>query len=517
MPETLLQQKLFPYDGAQNTTKNALLISPKDIVTSDNIVYTTYSTKKKRPGISLPFARPAGNSHILGGIDFHRLGVQRVVYYDGVKLRALDPATGIVDDITGTHAIPVDEAVTFTIFNGLLMIFFYGGNTPPKRWTQSGSIVDLGATAPNAAFGRVFLNSLWVPDPTVPGRVLKSRTGDPTLFTGGDSLAIDLDVNDGDPDGITAIFPPFYGSLYVAKRFSLYRITPQYNGATLFYAPAKISDGVGCISHNAAVAAEGNIIFPSDRGLHTFDSTDKVSGIEPNFLSGVIQPTWVSETNFDRGRFMQATYDPTLNSYLFIHPSRTRLYPNNLWGYSVEVGKWYRWQNFNHTSVFKYVDTVNSRVRTMVGSRDGDMGYLDEDVKTDYGVPYNCSMQSGIISPAGAPDEQFGFNYIAPIFVPQTQGKFKITYKIDGHTIETLEFDMTDTSLGDDLGEDFIPGQSVLGGVPRIKIDKRSIVGYGMVYELIISHEAIADEDFELLGILMDVDRTTKIVGQTIA
>jgi len=41
MPEALLQQKIYPYDGAYDATKHPLLISPKDVVDSQNIIYTT--------------------------------------------------------------------------------------------------------------------------------------------------------------------------------------------------------------------------------------------------------------------------------------------------------------------------------------------------------------------------------------------------------------------------------------------------------------------------------------------
>lgn len=100
-------------------------------------------------------------------------GVSRWCTMTDSGVRAVDPSTGATDDITGANAIPTDETITFVPFNGLLIMMFGGGQTPVMAWTQSGSIFPL-IQNPfpnnfNAAFGRVWLNSLWIPDPEYPG------------------------------------------------------------------------------------------------------------------------------------------------------------------------------------------------------------------------------------------------------------------------------------------------------------------------------------------------------------
>src|SRR3990167_2038784 len=163
MPEALLQQKIYPYDGQQDSTRHPLLIDPKDVVDSDNIIYTTYSTKKKRPGVSPAFiVRPAGNQPIMGGVDFWRLGVQKIVFYQDGRIKTSN-SLGQVEDITGSFILPKDETVTFVTFQGFLAIFFSGGTVSPKAYIGSGVIFELGAGIPNAPFGRVWLNKLWIP------------------------------------------------------------------------------------------------------------------------------------------------------------------------------------------------------------------------------------------------------------------------------------------------------------------------------------------------------------------
>lgn len=519
MPETILQQKIFPYDGAFDASRHPLLISPKDVVDSDNLVYTTYSTKKKRPGISEALdVRIPGNRRILSGIDFWRLGQQWVVIYNGKDIIAYSTATNTFEVISQEFQVPIDEVVHFTTFQGLLIVTFEDGVTPPKAWIGSGQLTDLHATAPIAPFARVWLNKLWMPDPTVPGRLLHSSTGT-VSFTGGDAGALDLDPNDGDPDGISAIFPPFFKSLYVTKRFSTYQISVLNFGTQIVFSPKKISDGVGCISHGAVAAGPGNIFFPSDEGVHYFVATDKVSEIDSEDFSIPIQPLWEEETNFKRARYMRGVYDKTLKSYLLVFASESTLYSNDAWGYSLVAKKWYRWKNYNQTCLFRYVDKTSKKLRTMVGSKNGNLGYIDSKVTTDYGKPYDVSLQSGIICPGGSPNDEFNFATFAPIFKPQLSGKFTITYKINGEFIETLEFDHEALFEGNELGEEFKLGVSPLGGIPQLVCDQRTMKGVGMMYEFIIECKGVGDNNdgFELLGLLVGVDRAgTQITGRTV-
>ena len=123
MPETTLQQKIYPWDGAFDATKNPLLIAPKDVVDSNNIVYTTYSTKKKRPGTSSLFeTRIPGNAPFLGAIDFWRLGSQRLVVYNGLEIYSINPNSGAIDNISTGVTIPRYESISFKAFLGLLII-----------------------------------------------------------------------------------------------------------------------------------------------------------------------------------------------------------------------------------------------------------------------------------------------------------------------------------------------------------------------------------------------------------
>ena len=520
MGESYLQHKIYPYDGGQDSTKNPILIKPEDVSYSGNIVYTTYTTKKKRPGLTYLFDDlNTVHRRMIGMYDYWRLGTQRLITWDGQKLQAINPLTQNIDNLNNGFVLPTDEAVTFVPYYGVVIIFFQDNNTIPKYWTQSGFIQNLSPTAPLASFGRVWLNRLIVPDPSIPGRILFSKTGDPTDFTTGDAFALDLDPNDGDPDGITAIFPPFFGNLYVSKRLSLYKVTPiQFETDTVF-TYSKISDGIGCISHNAVVATEKNIFFPSDWGWHQFESTDKISEIDTSLLSLDIQPLWRDGVNFNRAKYMQSVYDRQLNSIICIYPADSFNYPTSAWGFSLTAKKWYHWPEYNQTAICRYMNYADKNLVSAAGSSVGEIGYIDHKVFRDYNKPVSIYLKSGIICPSGQPDEEYEFKYITPIFVPQPSGKFTVTMKIDGITTNVQEFDMVDSSLGDALGEDFVMGRSILGGMPTVVLDKVRIGGNGMMYQLIITHDDDTDDgvDFELLGILIDLEPINKGTGKRVA
>lgn len=521
MPEAILQQKIYPYDGSLDATKHPLLISPKDVVSAENIIYTHYSTKKNRPGITeiFPGVFPYVGK-ILSGIDFWRLGVQRVVIYNGFQILAFNPNSNTFENISLNFNVPVDDVVHFKTFAGLLIITFSDPNTPIKAWVGTGQLLDLSdfgvGVPPNAPFCEIWLNKLWLPDPSIPGRLLHSATGT-VNFVGGNAGAEDLDVNDNDPEGLSSIFPPYFGSLYVTKFFSVYQLKPVILGdGTLIFSQSKISDGVGCVSHGSVAAAPQNLFFASHEAIHYFQTSDRISAIEIDGFSDQIAPLWTGETNFKRMKYARAIYEKNLKSYILLYPSESNNFPDSAWGFSLIAKKWYHWNDYNQTCLFSYTNPLTKKLNTIVGSSDGRLGVIDETVSTDYGKPVPISIRSGITAPGGAPDDQFIYNQIIPIFVPQESGKFEITYKIDGRVIETLEFEMSDDSLSDFLGIDFILGQSVLGGIPQLLVDKRNIIGNGMFYELLITYSG-EGSGFELLGILMNVDRVAPRLGRTVA
>lgn len=511
----------FPYAGNFDSTKHPALIDPNDVVDMNNLIFTTYSTKKLRPGISPVFTQsvPAESREIVSYADFWRLGTQRFVYCNGVDVVAVE-TDGTSYVITPNGVTLNDANVFFLVFQGLLIVFFGNTDYRPHYWTGTGAMVELTDYPEGTPFGRIWLNAVWVPDPSVPGRLKKSKTGDPTDLTSGDALDFDLDVSDGDPDGITAIFDPVFDALYVSKRFSIHKIYIQLDNLTgdFVYGRNVVSKGIGCISHQAAVAVEDVIIFPSDRGVHILSQTDKVSGVETQFLSKNIQPLWVKEINFARRQWMRAVYDNSRNCYLLLFPDKGRNYNSSCWGYSLYANSWFRWQDYNQTCIFRYIDPVEEDIKIGVCSGDGQIGFIDDDVKTDFGVRYRASIQSGIISFSGVPKDCFQLSQLSAFFVPQASGKMTITYRIDGVVIDTLEFDLKSVEIGDNLGEDFTTGISILGNYPEIGGETVNTKGDGHFFNFLIEYipsvVSEPEDGFEILGLVMGLVPVTSRLGK---
>lgn len=513
---------LFPYDGGFDATKHPVLLDPKDLVEMDNIIYTTYASKRLRPGISALFGnpRPYGNQPIISGIDYHRNGFgQRIIFFDNSRIRAVD-LDGNTVDITPPDLSLNDVNVSFTVFSGLLIAFFPGTSYKPYYWTGTGGMTEISEAPEGAPFGRVWVNSLWTTDPAVSGRILKSETGNPLNFTTADAEEFDLDINDGDPDGVTAMFPPTFQKFYISKRLSIYEGSYIYDGVTgsFIFQFIKISDGIGCISHQAVASVEDVIIFPSDRGIHTLSQSDKVSGVETNFLTKDIQPLWVSDINFSRSQYMRGVYDNTRNCYLLAYPNPGRSYSTSVWGFSLYTGRWFLWSEYGQTCLFRYISSATRKIEIGCGGSDGSFGKIDDEVTSDFGVKYGAFMQTGIIIPGGQLRNSFQLTRMAPIYVPQDKGTFYISYKINGRQVERIDFEQNVDLDSVALGEDFITGQTPLGSYPQVVMDSVETKGHGEFFQFTIEYVPDSDPDdnsrFELLGISLGLIPTSPTSGK---
>lgn len=527
MADTSSRLNLFPYDGGFDATKHPVLLDPKDLVEMNNIIYTTYNTKKLRPGISEIWTgtSPYLNGRIISSIDFHRSSYQWIVFFDGKKIRARN-FSGIEIDITPGAVYLNGENVCFLVYTGLLIAFFPGTTYKPHYWTGSGFMEEIADAPEGCSFGRVWLNSLWVDDPAVPGRLLKSKTGDPLDFTTSDAEEFDLDVNDGDPSGITAIFPgnasggSNTNNLFVSKRLSLYRITAQYDstlGSFYFY-QSKISDGLGCVSHHSAVAVEDYILFASDRGIHVLSGSTNQSGMETDFLTKDIQPLYVGDLNSTRAAYMRAVYDPTRNCYLIAYPEKGRDYCSSVWGFSLYSKRFFRWQGFEQSCLFRYIDPVDGVIRVGTGSTTGKMGYLNDEIHSDFGVKYGAYLQSGIIIPDGKIRNSYSLSKLAACYVPQSNGKITVSYRVNGYNVESIDFEQYSSDNEEVLGDNFILGSSTLNSIPQIISDTVNTKSYGEFFQFSVEYkpDSSSEEDagFELLGLVMDLQPTSSSIGR---
>jgi len=332
---------------------------------------------------------------------------------------------------------------------------------------------------PNASIVRSHLGRLWTNDRDNPDRIHFSETNNPLKWIGaGDSGALDIGIGDGDPEGITAIFPSFKGSLFVAKRNRLYRIT----GFTpLTFQVTLISNSIGCTSHNAvAIIDQDDIYWLSDRGVHSLAATEKFGDFEGGFVSKKIQRTF-NET-FNRSQFQKAfmSYLPELNSLALTISEGTESSHNDLYLYNKEQQAWYRWPDISCTSLATVTDSDQRRfylgTSTTRISRTFN-GVVDDTRGTGVSSNVKMTAASGVLYVDGSPYTTKAFKKISLLYEPIGTYKLDAKIKIDNLPEQTVSF--SDAGFSPLLGSTFILGETILGVVRAITSYVASIDGYG--------------------------------------
>jgi hypothetical protein len=292
MAKKTFKTRIWPASGGLDQSSIPGTAKNSRLDECDNIIFTVNGSRKKRWGIDGYYdsgLSPVVTSNFRGGIDFWRnissVQTQKVVSFVGGKLFA-DANNGIFADVTGSTSLVKDDQVSFEIYVGLLVAFFE--SSVPQRWNMTdATFVDLGGSPPPASFGRVHGGRMWAAgNKAAPHRLYYSAPDDPEDWTlGGGGGSIDIDLGDSDPIGITAIFPSFHGDLYVAKRRSLYRVRTLRSSdlSSSAFSVETVVKGIGCIAHNSAVATPTDVIWTSERGIHSLIATDKYGDVSSTF------------------------------------------------------------------------------------------------------------------------------------------------------------------------------------------------------------------------------------------
>lgn len=447
---------------------------------ADDIVYDMNGGKIKREGFEYHDSAAITNTpEIKGGIDYwanvSNVKTQKIVVFDNqATSKAWFQSAGggawteLAKDGTATAPTNVTR-VSYEIFNDDLIMAFTDDNAAgraPVKWNnQEGgnTYKPLGGTPPNLKFVRKHQGRIWgAGDPTRPDRLHFSGPGNHEEWQGdGDSGAMDIDPGDGDPSGITAIFPSFKNNLIVAKRNALYIVT----GSTPDdYKVTPISKGIGCISHNSCVAVDvDDVYFMSDRGIHAITVTQKYGDFEGAYLSNDIQRTFNTWSKA-KLEFSQGVWIPTLNSCIWaVSENGTRL--DAFWLYDIRYKAWYRWSGVNPTALFRVDEASTSKKRAYFGNN---AGRLSKCQKADTYHDYTSTAISQIVKtpylyPDNDPTAIKGFKKLG-VWV-KMDGDVTLTADIrvaGNNSVQTLEFVSTGSHGTAVLDLDFVLGESVL-------------------------------------------------------
>lgn len=397
----------------------------------------------------------------------------------------------------GTHEV---TAVTTTNVTDDTISYVGDGTLNEVGTTDLNLTVD--GVAPKASILREHLGRIWCNDKENKDRLHYSAPFDHEKWLGfGDSGALDIGVGDGDPEGITAIFPSFKGELFVAKRTKLYRI--RGFSADSFQIEL-VTSGIGCVSHSACTLVDqDDLYFVSEKGVHSIIATQNFGDFNSKFISKDIQSLFI--TNFARARskYIKAVYNPETNNVAFAFTDtnvpdlvNSRLVINNvLWMYNVEQGFWYRWPDVPAQSLIVgndgdakrfYFGTDRGKIVKTGLSNRYDVNYDDER------VAIKMVVATGQINIDGSFYTVKGFKRFLLIYKPEDTHHIQVDVQVDNIPLDSDNSHIfSETAAATLLGVDFILGESLLGSNAQLAPYSRGILGYGRSVKVTITLEAI--------------------------
>lgn len=504
--------------GGLNVADNPIIVKPNQMVVADNILMGTSLARRKRGGQAsfhtstyqhtASYPTSVTGDPIRGLIEFWRFEgspaqpTSDVFLHQSTKVWSIQAQNAPGIDRTGALSLDATSVPSYEVFNGNLYFCSSVAADGYNKW--DGASASSAAVAEpadgNGTMIRAHLNRMWMAgNPDFPYRLYYSSTGDPEEW--GDSApddggSLDLDP-DNDPSGITAIFPPMQGRLYVATRRRIYEIT----GSTPDdFVVRPLTKGIGCISHQSAVATPNDILFCSDRGSHSLRKTVTSDQSEVTFISRDIQTLWTELLSSALFHRTWAMYEENINSYMISVPSSGQIENDTLLIYNIEFGTWTVWPNIDARSLCPYM--VTNRAKILLGKETGGLIFINEDVGTDLGSPFSSRFKTGVIYPGGNPMFQRRYKSITVLSSATRSGQFSVGWNVDGQRVGSKVVDVF-TGNTDFLGTTFVLGASKLGVgqfLPTtITIEE---VGYGIQLEFISPGTA----DIEIYGFLLEVE-----------
>ena len=490
MPSRTQILKVFPWAGPGGvvTSRDNSELTPNQMIIQENYYRNPMGDHVKRDGINFNWDSGATGVPLLDGTDFIRqVGTSKVslkVTIDangqlysytsgGVRTALVDGGTPWTDPIT---------QASFLTYNNKLLIAVDGDTNVVKQWDGVSSVMDL-PNAPLASVLTQHLERVWCNDKTFLDRVQYSQTGNETIWQGaGDSGALDIGVGDGDPSGLTTLFPTFQGVLFIAKRTKLYNIS---GGDPTSFSITNVSNGIGCLSQRAfATIDQQDIIFASERGFHQMTTTLNYGNFQSSYISADIQDKFQTSFDFSRRQYIKAIYIPQISSVGFAVTDESygsAPYNNILWLYNLNTTQlaWHAWP-LPCECLFMSRDADN--IRPYFGTTSGRLakgfnGTFFDINEAGVNVSIPVHIRTGRIFVDGRPEIIKAFKRFGLLYRPTSSHNIQVTLTIDNSPSQILTFDQTQSLAL--LGETFILDSSILGSGLQLAPFSLPFDGYG--------------------------------------
>lgn len=502
--------KQFPWMPGLDTTNDVTLLSPEDAVASDHIVLGQKGNAQQRPGISYNWdnGTSVARTFLIGGTQFYwgstaprtdsRVAVDskgNIYAYTAGGARTLLAAAGAFWT-NPTRAC-------FAVLNNILVMAADGSTNYPLQWDGT-TLQLLQGTPPNFSIVREWTGRLWTDDKDDPDLLNYSPPYDPNTWNGvGDSGGLYVGTGDGDALGISAIFPPFQGTLFVAKQGRMYNVSGDnpYD-----YDITTVSNGIGCQSHNAVVAVDqDDVLFISRRGIHSLVATINYGNFAATYVSQKIQKSFVNNWPKNRLFAAQGAYIPEINSVAFAVTDTTTGSGTNrsLWFYNIQFKKWYTWQNVQCSCLFAAIDTDQTRL--YLGQEDSRLAQTFNsqifDILEDAShaaIPVN--IMTGVVYVDNAQETIKAFKLLGLAITITGNSNISVNVFIDNFQVQT--FNYSDLVAGALLGVNFVLGQSRLGGQEKLAPSWQPMDGFGSGIQLQVQ-KSDTTSDLSVQGIFL--------------
>lgn len=508
------------FDGGLSS-ENAIAVAANKMVIADNILIASAPTRRRRGGMEKfhtgsydqTVSYPASGTSIRGIIEYWRTAslagnpTSDIFLHQGTKVWSIDNRTSVGVNRTGSLSLSATGVPSYQVFNQKLYFCSTVTADGYNKW-DGASASAVAATAPADGVGKYLCAHLgrmiMAGNNDFPFTVYYSSALDPEDWTDtgpSDGGSLELDDN-GDPQGITGIVS-FQNRLYVFTRRSTYEIT----GTTPeTFVVQKISDGIGCIAHSTIVVVPNDVIFASDRGVHSLRQLNSGRQTETQFLSRDIQRMWVELINSGRFVQLQASYDETINSYMVSVVSRTDTANSDVLVYNIEFGTWTLWKNINARALS--VAYLNNKRQIIVGRENGTIAYLGRESRTDFGSGYSSRFKTGVLYPGGDYTVERRFVSVTILASSTAPASVSVSWNVDGQRTGVKAVNLT---AGEDLlGTTFVLGQSTLGigqYLPyTISIDEH---GHGLQLDVTVQSSG----DVEFYGFILEVEDENPVYG----
>lgn len=519
MSKTKTTQK-YSYVGVNGfggglSSENPVIVDKNKMVIADNILIGTVLSRRKRGGqekfhtgsfdqtASYPVSGSASGLPIRKIIEFWRTAslsgvpTSDVFLHQGTKVWSIDDRNTVGVDRTGVLTLSADSVPSYQVFQSNIYFLSTVTGDGYNKWNGETATAQSATAPPDGAgqmltthFGRMVMAG----NVNFPFRVYLSAPLNAEDWTGITATSLDIE-DDGDPEGITGI-ASFQNRLYVWTRTSLFEVT---GNSPATFVVQRVSRGIGCVAHNSIVPIPNDVMFASDRGVHSLKQLEAGKQTETKFLSMDIQRLWTELLNSSLIKRLQGEYFSDINSVVYTVPSSGQSTNDQLLVYNIEFGTWTVWPDIDARSIGSFL--ISNKKNILLGKEDGSIALLNRTSRNDFGAGYLAKFKTAVLYPGGDLTVQKRFISITVLASTTTATQYSVSWSIDGVKNGSKVIDL---SAGEDtLGSTFVLGQSILGiGQYVPKTASIEDIGYGIQIEVTCGGTG----DIEVYGFILEVE-----------